>query len=188
MTYPLPSDRRLRYEAIGQLAEQSVAEKLSLIYTQDKVKSGKPGNSGTNGEPDILLITPPGPVYIEVKSLVPFTRRKAKSGKSDKRYYFTNTLKLQRSSWRHLCETAETNHAYPVIVAEVRFNNSSVYFLITKEQVDRHVSKSGVEWCHIPLSYIMTRAHLLSFTHDEFDFTEQLSDITEKTKQRKLIP
>jgi hypothetical protein len=170
------------------MAEQEVGLKLQHIYGSKKVKQGLPGYSGTNGEPDILLITEHGLIFIEVKSAIPFFRRlkKVKGRKRKKTYYRANTIKLNRQAWNNLLKTAREKHAHVMVIVEMRLKDANVYFHLTKKQVQRHVNETDAEWVHIPIHFLCRSCHVLQFTKEEFNFEEELNTIKQKSGQQRL--
>jgi hypothetical protein len=151
---------------IGKEAEEEVCKKLSKIFGYRNVSFGVDGYSlGTEGYPDVQLIIGDKLFYIEVKSIIPFVKKKNKGGV----YYRTNAIKLNKDSWNRLKNRAKAKIASILMIVEIRLLGDNDYFIINYDTLeDLVLASSANEWVHIPLNFILLKCKKLEFKEYEF--------------------
>lgn len=151
---------------IGKEAEEEVCRKLSFLFGNRNLSFGVEGYSiGINGYPDLKINYKDNLFYVEVKSIIPFTKRYNRKGV----YNRLNAVKLNRDSWDRLKERARTKIATIIMIVEVRLIGENDYFIIDYDTLEALVLNSTAnEWVHIPLHFIMMKCKKLEFKESEF--------------------
>jgi len=151
---------------IGLDAENEVGLRLSKTFGNRNVSHGVDGYSiGSNGYPDISLIYKHNLFYIEVKSIIPFTKAHNKKGV----YHKANAVKLNKESWISLKDRARAKIATIIMIVELRLLGENDYFIIDYDTLeDLVISSKAKEWVHIPLNYLLTKCKKLEFNESEF--------------------
>ena len=178
--------RRALHEQIGLEAELHVCEQLCKIFDKNRIYHGLPGYSGTDGQPDIFVRSPYGPLFIEVKSIRPFYRayRKTKTKLRRTGYWKPGSAKLNKEAWANLKKLSMDQLTQIFIIVDLRFRKEDrrVDLLLTEDQIDRFVAKStGKSWVHVSLSELMNNGLVLDYMSDPFK--ERIKDKDFKQQQ-----
>lgn len=158
--------RKELMHSIGKEAEEEVYRKLSYVFGDRNVSCGVDGFSiGTGGYPDVSFIYSDNLFYVEVKSIIPFTKRYNKKGV----YNRTNAVKLNKDSWKRLKKRAKERIATILMIVEVRLIGDNDYFLLDYDMLeDLWLDNKDNEWLNIPLHFIMMKCRKLVFRESEF--------------------
>jgi len=122
---------------LGKMAEERMAEILSIFGDTSL-------GLGTNGEPDLFLVTKRASYAVEVKTMLPMTR----SIQADVNGYKIGRVTLELSAWEALGQYAKDHEMGRLLAVEVRVRGSKkgpLYHVIRGEMVDQ-LAKPGAKW------------------------------------------